>query len=205
MVEGEHNAAWLRGQKLPAVPVPAEHTCTEILSPHHWCGQRADGHRCEGRAWSAPQIRCHTYNKVSLQRKGVKKVIKGLQVTPELPFPAQAAHFPPAPQTMMHLQVEPGGSVALDEVLDATPLSLQDVLQWPDSLRGERKGAQGLPGTGGTGLWHHSPCWQERGMTEPGLLRSCASHPKGKGLGPLSAAPATGHPGLACSLSSWWH
>lgn len=106
---------------------------------------------------------------------------------------------------MTHLQVGPGGSLALDEVLDATPLSLQEVLQWPDCLRREREGAQGLPDTGSTGLWHHSPCWPEREMLEPGLPRSCASHPKGKGPGPPSAAHATGHPGLACSLSSWWH
>lgn len=36
-------------------PVPAENTCTEILSPHHWCGQRAAGHWREGRVWSACQ------------------------------------------------------------------------------------------------------------------------------------------------------
>lgn len=30
-------------------PVPAENTCTEILSPHHCCGQRAAGHWREGR------------------------------------------------------------------------------------------------------------------------------------------------------------
>lgn len=154
----------------------------------------------------APWIRYHTYNKVSLQRKDIKNTIKGLEETPELPFPA---HSPPVLLPALdttHLQVGPGGSVALDEVLDATPLSLQEALQWPDSLRRERgRELRACLGQGGTGLWHHSPCWPERGTTEPGLLRPCASHPRGKGPGRPAAARATGHPGLACSLSSWWH
>lgn len=83
--------------------------------------------------------------------KNIIKKLKCLEVIPELPFPSICSPFSSRPSDMTHLQVEPGGSVALDEVLDATPLSLQDVLQGPDSLRGKREGAQGLPGTGAQG------------------------------------------------------